>query len=127
MAISTSMAATGLKAMKPSRRSIIAGVLTSPFAISAAEDPLAALEKQSGARIGVAALDSASGKRISWRANERFVMCSTFKLSLAAAVLSEVDTGGERLDRLVHYGAEVPVGLSPVTSKNVARGMTVAE
>jgi beta-lactamase class A len=123
------MAAIGLETMRawPSRRCVIAGALALPCAASAIEQPFATLEKQSGARIGVAALDTDSGKRIAWRANERFVMCSTFKLSLAAAILAKTDKGGEQLDRLVRYGADVPIGLSLVTSKNVARGMTVAE
>jgi len=96
-------------------------------AASAAEEPFAALEKQSGARIGVAALDTGSGRRIAWRAEERFVMCSTFKMSLAAAILAKADKGAEQLNRLVHYGADVPIGVSPVTAKNIARGMTVEE
>lgn len=113
--------------MKIPRRSVIAGALAFPFSAGAAENPFATLEKQSGARIGVAALDTGTGKQVNWRATERFVMCSTFKLSLAAAILTKVDKGGEQLDRLVHYGADVPIGLSPATSKNVARGMTIAE
>jgi beta-lactamase class A len=111
----------------PSRRSVIAGALALPCAASAAEQPFAALEKQFDARIGVAALDTGTGKRIAWRADERFVMCSTFKLSLAAAILAKADRGDERLDRLVRYGADVPIGLSLFTSKNVARGMTIVE
>ena len=112
-----------------SRRTALAAALILPGALpcAAAEEPFAALEKQSGARIGVAALDTGSGKHIAWRADERFVMCSTFKLSLAAAILAKADKGSEQLDRLVRYGADAPIGLSPETSKNVARGMTVAE
>jgi beta-lactamase class A len=111
-----------------SRRTMLAGsALLLPSFAHAADASIAALEKQSGARIGVAALDTGSGKRIAWRADERFVMCSTFKLSLAAAILAKVDGGGERLDRLVHYGADVPIGVSPATTKNIARGMTIAE
>ena len=110
-----------------SRRSVLTGALLLPGAASAAEEPFAALEKQSGARIGVAALDTGSGRRIAWRAEERFVMCSTFKMSLAAAILAKADKGAEQLNRLVHYGADVPIGVSPVTRKNIARGMTVEE
>src|SRR5258706_2508825 len=110
-----------------SRRSAMTGALLLPCAAAAAEEPLVALEKQTGARIGVAALDTGSGKHIGWRADERFVMCSTFKLSLAAAIFAKADKGGEQLDRLVHYGADVPIGVSPATRKNIARGMTVAE
>ena len=111
-----------------SRRILLTGsALLLPSLASAAETPIAALERQSGARIGVAALDTSSGKQISWRADERFVMCSTFKLSLAAAILAKVDRGAEQLDRLVRYGADVPIGVSPATRKNIARGMTVTE
>lgn len=105
----------------------LAGALAFPVTARAAEEPFAALEKQSGARIGVAALDTGSGKRITWRAGERFVMCSTFKLSLAAAILAKADKGEVRLDRLVPYGADMPIGVSPVTRKNLARGMTIVE
>jgi beta-lactamase class A len=110
-----------------SRRSVMTGALLLPCAGVAAEEPFAALERQSGARIGVAALDTGSGKHVRWRADERFVMCSTFKLSLAAAILAKVDRGAEQLDRLVRYSADVPIGVSPATRKNIARGMTVAE
>jgi beta-lactamase class A len=84
------------------------------------------LEQRSGARIGVAALDTGNGHGVFWRESERFVMCSTFKLSLAAATLAKVDKGGERLDRLVRYGADVPLGVSPATRKNLGHGMTVS-
>lgn len=85
-----------------------------------------ALERN-GARIGVAALDTGSGKGVFHREAERFVMCSTFKLSLVSATLAKADKGTEHLDRLVRYGAEVPLGVSPATRKNIGRGMTVAE
>jgi beta-lactamase class A len=113
--------------MRTSRRSVITGALAFPFAASAAEEPLAALEKQSGARIGVAALDTGSGKQVNWRLTERFVMCSTFKLSLAAAVLAKADRGKAALDRLMRIGPDVPLSVSPATSKNVGRDMTIAQ
>src|ERR1700759_2400476 len=61
---------------------------------------LAGLEESSGARIGVAAIDTGNGRAIAWRESERFVMCSSFKLSLAAAILQRTDQGAEKLDRL---------------------------
>jgi beta-lactamase class A len=88
---------------------------------------LADLEKQSGARIGVAAIDSGSGRMLAWRETERFVMCSSFKLSLAAATLARADQGVEKLDRLVRYDKSVPFGVSPATAKNVDHGMIVAD
>lgn len=114
-----------------SRRTAIGALPLLPAIAStascAAPSPFAELEKQSGARIGIAALDTGSGRRIVWRADERFVMCSTFKLSLAAAFLAKADKGGEQLDRLVRYGAEAPIGVSPVSRKNIGRGLTIAE
>src|SRR5262249_27089168 len=98
--------------MKSSRRAIIAGALAFPFSANAADDPFATLERQSGARIGIAALDTGNGRRIGWRADQRFVMCSTFKLSLSAAILAKADRGEVRLDRLVPYGSDMPIGVS---------------
>lgn len=60
---------------------------------------LADLEARHGGRLGVAA--SREGRALSWRGEERFAYCSTFKLFLAAAVLARVDRGEERLDRPV--------------------------
>jgi beta-lactamase class A len=88
---------------------------------------LAELEKLSGARVGVAAIDSSNGSILAWRETERFVMCSSFKLSLAAATLARADQGAEKLERLVRYDKSVPFGVSPATAKNVDHGMTVAE
>jgi beta-lactamase class A len=114
--------------MTISRRALIAGTgLLLPGLCEAADAPLAALEKQSGARVGVAALDTGSGKRIAWRAEERFVMCSTFKLSLAAAILAKADRGREALARPIPIGPDVPLGASPATRKNVGKDMTIAQ
>jgi beta-lactamase class A len=84
-----------------------------------------ALEVRSGGRLGVAVLDTASGKTFGHRADERFAMCSTVKALIAGAVLKRVDRGQERLDRRIAYGAGVLVSHSPVTEKNVGQGMTV--
>jgi beta-lactamase class A len=55
------------------------------------EGRIAAIEQRTGARIGVAALDTASGKRFGYRSEKRFPMCSTFKFLAGAAVLKRVD------------------------------------
>jgi beta-lactamase class A len=83
------------------------------------------LEQRSGGRLGVAVLDTQTGRRFAWRGDERFRMCSTFKMPLAAAVLRRVDQGRERLDRRVTYGPEVLMGNSPATKKHLAGGMTI--
>jgi beta-lactamase class A len=54
----------------------------------------AAIETEIGGRVGIAALDTGSGKRLAYRGDERFALCSTFKWLLVAAVLARVEQGG---------------------------------
>lgn len=86
---------------------------------------LAAIEAASGGRLGVAVLDSGSGRLQGHRLDERFPLCSTFKALAAAAVLQRVDAGQERLDRLVRYTAADVVTYSPATGPAVERGLTM--
>jgi len=84
---------------------------------------LAAYEHDTGGRIGLHAENLATGLKISWRANERFVMCSTFKASLAALILARVDHGEDDLEQMISYGPEdVPDWYAPVAKKNLAQG-----
>lgn len=80
------------------------------------------IEQRTGARIGVAALDTASGKRLEYRSKERFPMCSTFKLLAVAAVLKRVDAGQEKLDRFVSYDAKDILEYAPVTKAHLKNG-----
>jgi beta-lactamase class A len=88
----------------------------------AGDNPFAALEALHGGRLGVAVLNTATGDSMSYRANERFPMCSTFKLLAVAAVLHKVDQGNERLDRWVPYGQKDLLDHAPVTRANVEKG-----
>ena len=96
-----------------------------------ASDPstrLAALERRHGGRLGVAILDTGSGRHAGCRSDERFLMCSTFKVLAVAAVLARVDRGDERLDRRIVFGTNVLLGYAPVTRLHTgAPGMTVEE
>ncbi|HKV64944.1 MAG TPA: class A beta-lactamase [Rhodanobacteraceae bacterium] len=88
---------------------------------------LAMLERRRGGRLGVAILDTGSGRRGSYRGDERFLMCSTFKLLLVSAVLQRVDTGKETLDRRIVFGKEVLLDYAPITKQHVGPpGMTVS-
>ncbi|WP_166016111.1 class A beta-lactamase [Chelativorans multitrophicus] len=89
---------------------------------------LAALEKRSGGRLGVAILDTRTGLKATHRADERFAMCSTFKALAAAAVLARADAGKEDLNRRISYGREKLIFWSPVTKNHAdGPGMTLAE
>jgi beta-lactamase class A len=86
---------------------------------------IVALEARSGGRLGVAVLDTANGKTFTYRGDERFAMCSTFKALVAGFVLKRVDQGQERLDRRIRYDKSVLITHSPATEKHVGDGMTV--
>jgi beta-lactamase class A len=83
---------------------------------------LMVLEHETGGRLGVAALNPRSGVRLTYRAAERFAMCSTFKLALAAAVLARVDAGGAKLDQSVSFTRADLLAHSPVTEMHVNEG-----
>jgi beta-lactamase class A len=88
----------------------------------------AEIEKASGGRLGVAVLDTKTGARSGHRPDERFPMCSTFKLLAAAAILKRVDAGHERLDRRIPFGPSDLVVNSPTTKARVGEGgLTLAE
>jgi beta-lactamase class A len=83
---------------------------------------IAAIEKRIGGRIGVATLDTSNGKRLDYRADERFPMCSTFKFLAAAAVLKRADEKQEKLERSVPYGAKDILEYAPVTKEHLKDG-----
>jgi beta-lactamase class A len=91
-----------------------------------AEARLAALERAQPCRLGVAALNLATGARIGHRADERFLMCSSFKALAAGFVLSRVDRKQERLDRRIVFSQKDVVSESAIGDRVGGAGMTVA-
>jgi beta-lactamase class A len=83
---------------------------------------IAAIETRIGGRIGVAALDTSTSKRIDYRADERFPMCSTFKFLAAAAVLKRVDEKQDKLGRFVSYDTKDILEYAPVTKEHLKDG-----
>jgi beta-lactamase class A len=83
---------------------------------------IAGIEARIGGRIGVAALDTSNSKRLDYRQDERFPMCSTFKFLAAAAVLKRVDEKKEKLERFVPYGAKEILEYAPVTKEHLKGG-----
>jgi beta-lactamase class A len=86
---------------------------------------LQALEARNGGRLGVCLRDTRTGRTAGHRLDERFAMCSTFKLPLAAMILREADQGGIELDELVRYSKKDMLSFAPVTSQHVQDGMTI--
>ncbi len=85
---------------------------------------LAELEASSGGRLGVAASVSDGGNVLSYRGNERFPMCSTFKVLAAAAVLRDKP---DILEQRIHFAKSDIQPWSPVSEKHLEDGMTVTE
>lgn len=92
-----------------------------------ADARFAALEASLDGRLGVSALDTGSGKRLTWRAAEHFPMCSTFKAILAGAILERSVRDDGLLARRIRYTAADLVTYSPITGKHVGAGMPVGE
>jgi len=93
--------------------------------------PITALtdyERDSGGHIGIYAKNLQTSAEVSWRAHERFVMCSSFKASLAACVLASVDRGQARMDEMIAYGPDDLMEWAPVAKQNLNKGaMSVAD
>lgn len=108
------------------RMLLIAPLLPVPALADDAVSLLGQLERRNGGRLGVALLDTASGRRVSYRGDERFPMCSTFKLLATALMLARVDCGEEKLDRRIVFAQSDLVPYSPATKDRVGPGgMTV--
>lgn len=86
---------------------------------------LSGLERGNAGRLGFVAHDAQSGRVLSWRGDERFVYCSTFKMYLAAATFLRAQSGQERLDRMIPVTAADMVNHAPMTEPVIGRSLNV--
>lgn len=98
-----------------------------PFERSRLETEVSRLERRSGGRLGVAVLDTGSNSRFLHRGDERFPMCSTFKLLLAAAVLRRAERGEESLARRIGVHKQDLVPWAPFAETRVDQDASVEE
>lgn len=134
---------------RPSRRSLLAAAALLPLTACGAGDPSSTrpsrtaprrsprhsasvdpsrfrrLEREHHARLGVYALATDTGTTVTYRADERFAFCSTFKALAAAAVLHRYPL--RHLDERVRYTRADIDSISPITTKHVATGMTIRQ
>ncbi len=85
------------------------------------------LETTFAGRLGVVALNTGNGEVLSYRGDEPFPLCSTFKAMLAGAILQRSVLTPGLLDERITYRKSDLVSYSPVSEKHVQDGMTVAE
>jgi beta-lactamase class A len=86
---------------------------------------LAQLEGTLPGRLGVATIDTATGAVLGYRADERFLLCSTAKTLVVAAVLQRSTTDPDLLGRVIDYQQSDVLDYAPVTAQHVGQGMTV--
>lgn len=108
------------------RRTLLTALLAVTQARAETPEPFAALERMHGGRLGVAVLDTGTGRRMGHRGDEIFPLCSTFKFLLTACVLTRVDRGLDRLDRRIIFSRHDLLAHAPVTQVHVGvPGMTL--
>jgi beta-lactamase class A len=125
----------------PTRRALLIATAAVPFASACTSWPatsnrasqtgprLAALEKESGGRLGVYAFSMANHARAAYRADERFPFCSTFKVMVVSAVLNRSTQVSGLLEQRTYYTANdvASGGYAPIARNHIEDGMTVAK
>lgn len=125
----------------PLRRSLLLAMLATPVVNACApvfhnkpsgkelalQKQLAALEQAAQGRLGVSLINTAHQHHFGYRADERFALCSTFKVILAAAILKQSMLNQQLLTQRIHYHADdvSTSGYAPITQKYLADGMTI--
>jgi beta-lactamase class A len=91
-----------------------------------AQAKLVKLEQTLAGRLGVFALNTPNGKQLSYRGDEYFPMCSTFKVILASAILKRSTQIDGLMYQRIKYQQSDLVTYSPITERYVKDGMTVS-
>ncbi|MFF4244807.1 class A beta-lactamase [Streptomyces sp. NPDC001822] len=81
------------------------------------------LERNFGARLGLYAIATGSGRTVTHRPDQRFAYASTCKALLAGALLRARSL--QQLDRRVRYGPGDLVANSPVTERHLHTGLSL--
>ena len=113
------------------RRMLMTGL---PLLAAAAPDrfsplrrAITAVERSAGGPIGISLLDTHTGERFGHRANDRFPLCSTFKLLLAARLLHGADKGQwAMIERLPVTKADMLFN-APFTEKRIGGSASLLE
>ncbi|MFJ2444280.1 MULTISPECIES: class A beta-lactamase [unclassified Streptomyces] len=125
LAIATvATAATGA----PAASAVPGAVTADPQADTRADmgAELSDLEQRYGARLGVYGHNPRTGLTVTYRAEERFAMCSTFKAFAAAAVLRDHGDCAP-LDKVIHYPPHDILPNSQKSQDHLATGMSVGD
>ncbi|WP_158971216.1 class A beta-lactamase [Chachezhania sediminis] len=95
--------------------------------LEALSDTVEQVEQTLGARVGLALVDTGSGRSWFHRGDERFLMNSTVKVPVCGAVLALDDAGVLDLSESLPVVQEEILSYAPVTKTRVGQQMTLAE
>lgn len=85
------------------------------------------IEQRLDARVGLVLRDTGSDWSVSHRADERFLMASTFKTMLCGAVLDRIDAGEIQLDEQILIQEADLVDYAPVTETMVGGALSIGD
>lgn len=87
------------------------------------------LEDSFDGKIGIYAINTANNDNVSYRANERFALCSTAKLMVVTTALKKSETQSQYLDRIMTYTQQdlAQADYTPITSKHIISGMSIKD
>jgi len=80
-----------------------------------------------GGRLGFAMLNTGTGQVLTHRPDERFALCSTFKVALAAAWLARADRGRASLQQEISFSETDLTDYAPVIRANLRLGQLPLE
>ena len=85
------------------------------------------LELALGGRIGFHAVNLDTGRTLSWRADERHAMCSTFKALLGGVILKAAEQGELSIEDTLTVTADDLVYWSPFTEQRVGEPVPISD
>ena len=110
------------------RRGFLVGGAVLAVGVQAhADEVCATIEDRLRGHMGFSALDTHTGQRIRWRADERFAMCSTFKVALVAAVLARIDRRDFLPDHMLNFDPANLLGASRASAQHPDGRISVIE
>lgn len=91
------------------------------------EARLRIIEAAAGGTLGVALLESGSGRSLTYLGDQLFPHCSSFKLSLAAMLLQLSENGEIDTGELMRWSEDDLMFVSPFTQRRLDQGATLLE
>lgn len=106
---------------------LVSGPALAQDAVMRLESTIQQIEQTLDARVGLVIEDSGSDWSFRYRAEERALMNSTFKVALCGAVLEQADANAMRINETLEITADDLLDYAPVTEAKIGDAMTVGD